>query len=128
MEIIPYALEMTRPLVASYNRLVRGLPHCFPVSADLFASALSATVGGSPSDERLHSERALVAWSDDGPLGCIHVGIERPRREEASPRGIIRFAWYERGHRAAGQALLAAADRFTVVSIDVGLSGVLEGA
>jgi ribosomal protein S18 acetylase RimI-like enzyme len=110
MHVIPYEPEMARLLVESYNQLIRGLPHCYPASAGDFAIAVSATVGGEPSDERLHSENAFVAWEGDAPLGFIHIGVERPRKEEASPRGIIRFAWYERGHRAAGQALLSAAE------------------
>jgi GNAT superfamily N-acetyltransferase len=110
MQILPYEPGMAHTLVASYNRQVYGLPHCYPTCADDFAAAVSATVGGEPSDERLHSEEAYVAWEGDGPLGFIHTGIERPRREDARPRGIIRFAWYERGHRAAGQALLSAAE------------------
>ena len=73
---------------------------------------MSATIGGETGDERLHSETAFVAWQGALPLGFIHIGINLPKKDGVSPRGIIRFAWYQRGHRAAGQALLAAAEDF----------------
>jgi ribosomal protein S18 acetylase RimI-like enzyme len=82
------------------------------VSAEEFASALAAAAGNGQSSERLHSEAAFVASDGAAILGFVHAGIERPRKPGETEQGIIRFLWYEQGHRMAGQALLATAEDY----------------
>jgi GNAT superfamily N-acetyltransferase len=43
-------------------------------------------------------------------LGFAHFAVAEPARERREPYGIIRFLWYEPGHREAGQQLLAEAE------------------
>ncbi|MBN1346921.1 MAG: GNAT family N-acetyltransferase [Phycisphaerae bacterium] len=117
MEILSYDPAMLPGIVASYNRVIRGVPHCFPVCEAEFEAALTGPAGGRPSHDWLHSETAFVAREGTSVLGFAHVGLGHEDRDGAendrgSDRGIIRFLWYERGQRAAGQALLDAASGY----------------
>ncbi len=91
MQIEAYRPEMAPALAAGYNDLVAGLPYCHPVRAEQIAVA----AGGDAMDARLHSDAVFAVMQGGGP----------------PPRGAIRFLWYARGHRAAGQALLEAAEK-----------------
>ncbi|MGD9496178.1 MAG: GNAT family N-acetyltransferase [Armatimonadota bacterium] len=106
MTVQRYDAAMAPALAASYNELVRGLPYCYPVSAQ----QLAAAAAGEPSEERLHSDAVFAAMQSDAVRGIAHVAMERSDRLNTGARGVIRFLWYERGHRAAGQALLQAAE------------------
>jgi len=112
MEILSYEPDMSSELASAYNSVIRGVPHCYPVDPEVFASVLSAAVGEGEDHSRLRSEEAFVAREGSAILGFIHVAIERPEKENEAPQGIIRFFWYERGYRRAGQALLNAAEDY----------------
>ena len=45
IEVIAYEPRMAPQVVASYNEVIRGVPHCYAVSAEELASAVSATAG-----------------------------------------------------------------------------------
>ena len=112
MEIALYDAALLDGIVDRYNDLVRGLPHCYPVSADEFAEELAA-LGDESADARgRHSEAAFVAVDDGAVCGFAHVGVERPRRDGDAEQGIIRLFWYERGQRQVGHALLDAAEGY----------------
>ncbi len=112
MEILSYEPDMSPELTSAYNDIIRGVPHCYPVNSEDFASALSVTAGNGQSHERLHSEAAFVAGNGGAPLGFIHIAIEHPKEACETEQGIIRFFWYERGHRQVGQALLNSAEEY----------------
>ena len=112
VDIIPYERSMAAELALAYDHIVRDVPHCYPVKVDDFASAVSCLVEEGQSHERLHSEEAVVARNGLSPLGFIHVGIEHPEGPGETQQGIIRFFWYERGRRRAGQALLDTAEDY----------------
>jgi len=109
MNILKYRPAMAREVAAAYNRGVRDVPHCYPVSVRDFASALRPAVDGTRGKHR-HSEAVFVAAEDDAIIGFIHVAIAPVRRGDKLEQGIIRFFWYEPGRRAAGQELLEAAE------------------
>ena len=111
MEIVPYEPALSADLASAYNHVIRGVPHCHPVSPEQFASAAAPAAGGEASHERLHSESALVARDGKSVRGFIHLAVERPGEQGQAEQGIIRLFWYQRAHRAAGQALLDAAER-----------------
>ena len=111
MEIIPYEAGLSADLASAGNEVLRGVPHCYPVSAEELAAAAAPAAGGDASHRRLHSERALVARDGECVRGFIHLAIERPDKPDHAEQGIIRFFWYRRADRAAGQALLDAAAR-----------------
>jgi len=109
---------MSPELAAAYNNVIHGVPHCYPVSVEDLSSALRPLVGEGQTHDRLHSEAAFVAREGAATLGFIHLAIERPEEANEAEQGMIRFFWYERGHRSVGQALLGAAeDRFRERSI-----------
>ena len=109
MEIIPYAPALSADLASAYNRAIRGVPHCYPASAEAFGEAVAPALGEGGERGRLHSEAAFVANDGAALRGFLHVALERSEKEGEAEQGIIYFFWHERGHRAAGQALLDAA-------------------
>ena len=112
MEILRYEPTMSPELASAYNSIIRGVPHCYPVRAEDFASVIARAVEGGSSQDRLHSEAAFVAREGTSVLGFIHVAIERAEKADEAEQGVIRFFWYERGHRTAGQALLEDAEEY----------------
>ena len=127
MEVLPYEPGMLPELTLAYNNIIRGVPHCFPVSPEDFASVIAGVVEAEGGHDQLDAEAGFVAREGRSTCGFIHVGVERPEDEDGIKGGIIRFLWYERGCRAAGQALLDAAaeyllqhnpDRLTAFSQD----------
>lgn len=106
MDVEPYRPEMSAALAASYNDLIAGLPYCHAVTTEQIAAA----VAGVEADERLHSDAVFAAMEGDGALGMAHVALESVGEGGGEPRGVIRFLWYARGHRDAGQTLLEAAE------------------
>ena len=111
MHIAPYESAMEESLAAIYNDATHRVPHCYPVARADFAAALQPVLSGESDFERLESQAAFVATDGDAICGYIHIGIQSG---DDNPKavGIIRFLYYERGHRAAGQALLDAAETY----------------
>lgn len=103
MQLIPYDLSLAEPLTQAYNAAVATVPHCYPVSPAIFHSTLT-----QPQD-RLKSQHIQVATDGDTIRGFIHYG-HQPASTDYPPRGIIRFLWYEPGHRKIGKALLDTAE------------------
>lgn len=112
MEILPYEPTMSSELASAYNNVICGVPHCYSVRVEDFVSAVAPLVEGGKSHARLHSEAAFVAKEGPSILGFIHLAVERPEEANEAEQGMIRFFWYERGHRAAGQALLVAGEEY----------------
>jgi GNAT superfamily N-acetyltransferase len=112
MELLAYEPSLAAELTAVYNRAVERVPHCHPVGFEEFAQALAPTVPEGEAHPSLHSQAALVAREGDMIVGLVHTAVRTVQVEEQEEeRGSIRFLWYERGHRAAGQALLEATER-----------------
>lgn len=112
IDIVRYEPTIAAELASAYNGMIQPVPHCYPVSGEDFASAMSATVGGEQRHERLGSEVAFVVRNGLTTLGFVHVGIEHPEEPGEIQQGIIRFLGYERGHRQFGQALLDTAEDY----------------
>ena len=112
MEISRYEPTMSPELASAYSNIIRSVPHCYPVSVEDFAYAVAAVVEEGKSHDRLRSEAAFVAREDSSMLGFIHVAIECAEKADEAEQGVIRFFWYERGHRTAGQALLEDAEEY----------------
>jgi GNAT superfamily N-acetyltransferase len=110
MEILPYEPPVAQELATTYNHAVQWVPHCYPAGDEEVARALASTVGEGERNPRLRSEAAFVAREGSVIVGFVHTGVG-PLEEGEAERGSIRFLWYERGHRAVGQALLEAAER-----------------
>jgi GNAT superfamily N-acetyltransferase len=109
MEIIAYEPSLASDLTAVYNRAIQSVPHCYPVADEWLVRALAPTIGAGEAHPLLHSEAAFIARDGNAIVGFVHTGVG-PKEEGEEERGVIRFLWYERGHRAAGQALLEAAE------------------
>lgn len=112
MEILRYEPEMAARVAASYNQGVRGVPHCHPVRPARFAASLAAACGEGEGHKELRSEAAFVAREGRSLLGFVHVAMERARKDRPEKRGMIRFLWYRRGHRAAGESLRTTAEKY----------------
>ena len=112
MEILRYEPGMAPELTSVYNELTCGVPHCYPVRVEDFASAVAPAAEGGSSQKLLHSEAAFVGRAGGSILGFIHVAVQRPEEDGEREEGIIRFFAYERGHRSVGQDLLVAAEEY----------------
>lgn len=109
MEIRTYEPGMLEDLAAVYNRAVRSVPHCYPVSPDDVQAVLAAVGESGASDRGLEPEQVLTVVSGGAVRGFVHLA--RPNRKPDAPaEGIIRFLCYDRGERSAGQALLEAGE------------------
>lgn len=112
MEILPYEPAMCPDLLSFYEDVTDDVPHCYPVEAQAFSSALASAAGAGPTDKRLHSETVFVARQDRSTFGFIHVGVGLGSDGNGPERGVIRFFAYRRGRRAAGAALLEAGEDY----------------
>jgi ribosomal protein S18 acetylase RimI-like enzyme len=121
MQIIPFKVSMSADVALAYSRTFGGIPHCHPVSAESFADALAAASNEWPEktltcpnrDARrahprvpLHAGAAWVATEGVAIVGFVHVALAPAEQPGMAERGAMRCFWYERGQRAAGQALL----------------------
>src|SRR5258708_383028 len=109
MEIVSYEPSLAADLTTAYNRGVQAVPHCYPVAEEWIARVLAPTIGAGEPHPLLHSEAAFVAREGGAVVGFVHMAVG-PMAKGEPERGSIRFLWYERGRRAAGQALLQAAE------------------
>jgi len=114
MAVIPYTPAMSDDVQSAYNIAIRDVPHCYPVDDAELAPVLAGGTGMGQGHDDLRAEAILVARRGRSVVGFIHVGVGHEpdassRDVHQADRGIIRFFWYARGYRAAGQALLDAA-------------------
>ena len=113
IEVVRYEPKMGDELAQAYNGIIQRVPHyCDPVSGEEFAAGVAGTASGGMDLVQLHSREAFVARDGPTPLGFIDVGIGQPEELDEVQQGIIRFCWYECGHRRAGQALLEAEEDY----------------
>lgn len=111
MEIIPYSAEWAGKLATAYSGAVARVPHCYPVTADDMAGALSSNRGEARSDGAMRSRAVSVALDADRSVGgFIDVGVGTPKPDRAD-QGVIPFFWYAPGQRQVGQQLLQTAER-----------------
>ena len=108
LSIIPYKVNLAPVVATAYNRVVRGVPYCYPVNAEEFAAA-AAPATGAQGYRLLRSEAAFVTLEGAVATGFAHVAIGFQDRHAKVEEGLLRCLWYEPGHRNAGQALLEAA-------------------
>jgi ribosomal protein S18 acetylase RimI-like enzyme len=92
----PFEPRQAPALAEAYNHAVRDLPHCYPVRASDVQAMIEAEANGQGL------RQALVGW--------VHAGLGVEGRRDGAHVGVIRFLWYARGRRQAGQALLEAAE------------------
>lgn len=112
MDLLPYKPDMAPDMASAYNTIIRPVPHCYPVSAERFASVTAAAAEGGSSDKLLRDERAFVAAQGRSILGFVHVAIGRRNADDPDEHGLIYFLWYQPGQRRAGRALLSAAHQY----------------
>jgi GNAT superfamily N-acetyltransferase len=110
MNTLPYTPDMTPDVARAYNRAIRPVPHCDPVSAETFHATVAAACTGGSSYDLVHDERAYVALQGGEVLGFAHVAVGYRKPGDAQEVGLIRFLWYRPGHRDAGKALLDCAE------------------
>ena len=108
MPIVPYEPDLARAVADCYNALTAGLRHCYPVSAE----RLGPILAGEHPPDRLSQHQAWVALEGSAAVGFAQAAIEAPDEHRGGPRGAIRFVGYLPGQRAAGQALLEAAEAY----------------
>ena len=97
---------MAGELASHYNAATRVVPHCYPVGEDDMAAVLAHADGTDLGP--LETESAIVVRDGSDLCGFAHYGVTDGDDQDAERRGIIRFLHYEKGRRAAGQALLEA--------------------
>ena len=110
MEIIPYDEELAGEVARLYNHAVADLPHCYPVDAERVA----AVVGREQETAAEHTPRdevAFLAKVGGEAVGFANAAVGEPEEWGAGLQGVIRFLYYLPGRRAAGLALLEAAER-----------------
>ena len=110
MTITRYDPAMASELASAYNRLIRPVPHCYPIGPADFAAAVAGAKTEKNDDKPLHSQAAYVATEGGAMLGFVDVGVRPGGEPGEQSQGMVRFLWYERGQRATGQALLEAAE------------------
>ena len=107
-------LERTGELAPSYNRQMRGVPFCYPQTAETFARGVHddlAELFGFRRLEVFESEMLIVVEEDTEVVGFADIGVH-PYEEsgESKKVGVIRFLAYDPGVRRVGDSLLEAAE------------------
>jgi len=113
MQIRQYTPELAEEAAQAYNRLVQKVPYCYAVTGKTFGVEVSKPLPDDTDDVPLEWQNELVATEAGRVQGFIQFGATLKRSDEhrREREGIIRFFWYETGRRAAGQALLNAAEK-----------------
>ena len=107
MEILDYQNEMLEDVVSIYNKAMKDVPNCWPVSETEFSGAVAAVTGGHSDGGPIVNNQFLSVATVAGKIvGFLHGGVDRGKSEKAPPRGAICHLNYDRGFRAAGQMLL----------------------
>jgi len=109
MEICQYTPDLAEEIAKAYNRQVRKVPYCYGITGTLFRAEAAERLPRGANDVPLEWQTEYVATEAGRVLGFIQVGAKSKNTNERE--GMIRFFWYEPGHRAAGQALLNAAEQ-----------------
>lgn len=111
MEILPYAPELANDVTSLYNHTVQGVPYCHPIDASPLNDILSGVTWPFRGSNTLGDGLPLVARESSGVVGFVHAALEYAS-EDVTPtgRGIVSGLIYRRTFRAAGQALLEAAE------------------
>ncbi len=109
MDIVPYETDLAAEVSRLYNRAVADLPHCYPSDAERVAAVVARQQPAAPGHVP-ESPRAFVACEGDETVGFVDAALGRPESWGEGPQGVIRFLYYLPGHRAAGRALLVAAE------------------
>ena len=112
MEILQYTADMQTSVTQFYNHLTTDVPHCYPVKAEEFATAIRGVTTGEADKKEggVDSETAFVAMVNGAVQAFIHVGIGQVGDNREVDIGVIRFMGYERGARRVGQAVLEKAE------------------
>lgn len=93
-----------------YNRAIQNTPFCAPVDNRTMEQAMEGE-SCCKAAKHMSGQRLWLAGARDRPDGMVHVALEHQKTEEPHT-GIIRFFWYRRGSRAAGEALLDTAETY----------------
>ena len=122
MRVLQYEQQMAPDLTSLYNEATNELPHCFPVSCEDFDLTAGSKLKHTRRLRRLEPDALFIAMQKGLPIGFVHVSPENTRTGRPTDRGVIRFFFYKRGLRKAGQALLDEAQRY-LAKLGVGKSG-----
>lgn len=113
MQITKYMPTLAAAVAASHTRVFAGVPLCFQISADDLADERQ----GCDNLLQLREQQRWVALEGERVVGYCHAACEDPKASDVQdwsdydhPQGVLRIFWYEAGHRAAGEALLDAAE------------------
>ncbi len=109
MELVGFDPELAGALARCYDETMADAPHHHLVSPDWFAEL--------PSSQWQHcAEEQLLAAREAGEVvGFVHVGMAAPPADEweiQGEPGVLRALCYRPGRRAAGAALLEAAEEW----------------
>ena len=105
MNIVAYEPSFAAGIAACFNRITAGLHHCYPTTAERIESIFAER-----EVDRLRDGCGWVVRAEGRLVGFAHVAHDPVGEDEKGPVGAIRFLGYDRGHRAAGQALLETAE------------------
>lgn len=109
MEIVTFDRSMAAEVAQAYNKEIADVPHSYPVSAEEYAAATTSTTADHGRNA-IQNPETLVALSSGRVLGSATCALGKHGVEGSQEIALIRMLWYERAHRRAGQALLAAAE------------------
>ena len=113
MEIYNYTQELAKEAAKAYNRLVQKVPYCYPITRETFGTEVSKPLPDEIDDVPLEWQTEQVVIEAGQIQGFIQLGVKSEKTNDSKTEraGMIRFFWYEPGHRAAGQALLKASEQ-----------------
>ena len=109
MEIARFDKEMAAGVARCYNDLMAPVPLHRPVDEEELAHPIPSQF------QECTEEQVLVAWAASEVVGFVHVGVSAKATHEwhiKGESGVIRFLSYRPGERAAGVALLQAAEQW----------------
>ncbi len=109
MEICQYTPDLSEETAKAYNRQVKKVPYCYSIIGEIFREEVAKRLPDGTNDVPLEWQTEFMAIDEGRILGFIQLGAKPKDTNEQE--GMIRFFWYEPGHRTAGQALLDIAER-----------------
>ena len=82
MEILDYQNEMLEDVVSIYNKAMKDVPNCWPVSETEFSGAVAAVTGGHSDGGPIVNNQFLSVATVAGKIvGFLHGGIDRGKSE-----------------------------------------------